>query len=61
MTDIIPRLARGWGRGASSGLSGCLSTSKGFEAVQTTIEQIDLVKRMAARYPADLGDGHDGG
>ncbi|MGH8138059.1 MAG: dipeptidase [Steroidobacteraceae bacterium] len=25
---------------------------KGFEAVQTTIEQIDLVKRMAARYPA---------
>jgi membrane dipeptidase len=27
---------------------------KGFEVVQTTIEQIDLVKRMAARYPADL-------
>ena len=27
---------------------------KGFEAVQTTIEQIDLVKRMAARYPADF-------
>jgi membrane dipeptidase len=27
---------------------------KGFEAVQTTIEQIDLVKRLAARYPADL-------
>ena len=27
---------------------------KGFEAVQTTIEQIDLVKRIAARYPADL-------
>jgi membrane dipeptidase len=26
----------------------------GPEAVQTTIEQIDLVKRMAARYPADL-------
>jgi membrane dipeptidase len=25
---------------------------KGFEAVQTTIEQIDLVKRMAAKYPA---------
>ncbi len=24
----------------------------GFQAVQTTIEQIDLVKRMAARYPA---------
>lgn len=27
---------------------------KGFEAVQMTLEQIDLVKRMAARYPADL-------
>ena len=27
---------------------------KGFEAVQTTIEQIDLVKRLAARYPADF-------
>ena len=27
---------------------------KGFEAVQTTLEQIDLVKRMAARYPADF-------
>ncbi len=27
---------------------------KGYEAVQTTWEQIDLVKRMAARYPNDL-------
>jgi membrane dipeptidase len=27
---------------------------KGFEAVQTTLEQIDLVKRIAARYPADF-------
>jgi membrane dipeptidase len=27
---------------------------KGFEAVQATIEQIDLVKRMCSRYPADL-------
>jgi len=27
---------------------------KGFEAVQTTVEQIDLVKRMAARYPSDF-------
>jgi membrane dipeptidase len=27
---------------------------KGFEVVQTTIEQIDLVKRMVARYPSDL-------
>lgn len=26
----------------------------GFEAVQATLEQIDLVKRMAARYPEDL-------
>ena len=29
-------------------------TLKGFESVQTTIEQIDLVKRLAAKYPADL-------
>ncbi len=27
---------------------------KGFEAVQTTLEQIDLVKRLCARYPDDL-------
>ena len=27
---------------------------KGFEAVQDTIEQIDLVKRIAARYPASF-------
>ena len=27
---------------------------KGFQAVQTTLEQIDLVKRMCARYPDDL-------
>ncbi len=27
---------------------------KGFEAVQTTLEQIDIVKRMAARYPGDF-------
>jgi membrane dipeptidase len=27
---------------------------QGFEAVQTTLEQMDLVKRMAARYPGDL-------
>ncbi len=26
----------------------------GFEAVQMTLEQIDLVKRVAARYPTDL-------
>jgi len=29
-------------------------TLKGPESVQATLEQIDLVKRMAARYPADL-------
>jgi membrane dipeptidase len=28
--------------------------TKGSEAVQTTLEQMDLVKRMAERYPADL-------
>lgn len=27
---------------------------KGFEAVQATLEQIDLVKRMCARYPQEL-------
>ncbi len=27
---------------------------KGFEAVQTTLEQIDIVKRMTARYSGDL-------
>ena len=27
---------------------------KGPEAVETTVEQIDLVKRLAARYPSDL-------
>jgi membrane dipeptidase len=29
-------------------------TLKGPDSVETTIEQIDLVKRMAARYPADF-------
>jgi membrane dipeptidase len=28
--------------------------TKGFEAVQLTLEQIDIVKRLAAAYPADL-------
>jgi len=52
MTDI-PRLR--------AGHVGCQFWSvwvpvniKGPEAVQTTVEQIDLVKRMAARYPADF-------
>src|ERR1700704_5476331 len=34
------------------------SDMKGFEAVQTTLEQIDLVKRMTARYQADLDRIH---
>jgi membrane dipeptidase len=28
--------------------------TQGFQAVQMTLEQIDLVKRMSARYPADF-------
>jgi membrane dipeptidase len=52
MTDI-PRLRAGfvggqfWSVWIPTGM-------KGFEAVQTTLEQIDLVKRMVALYPADL-------
>jgi membrane dipeptidase len=30
------------------------SDMKGYQAVQITLEQMDLVKRMAARYPGDL-------
>jgi membrane dipeptidase len=29
-------------------------TSQGYEAVQMTLEQIDIVKRMARQYPADF-------
>jgi membrane dipeptidase len=52
MTDI-PRLHAGlvggqfWSVWVPVELTGC-------EAVQTTLEQIDLVKRIAAKYPADL-------
>jgi membrane dipeptidase len=52
MTDI-PRLRAGrvggqfWSVWVSSEL-------KGSDAVQATLEQIDLVKRMAAKYPADF-------
>ncbi|HEY1313613.1 MAG TPA: dipeptidase, partial [Steroidobacteraceae bacterium] len=52
MTDI-PRLRAGrvagqfWSVWIPSGM-------QGFEAVQTTLEQMDLVKLMAARYPDDL-------
>jgi membrane dipeptidase len=53
MTDI-PRLHKGgvggqfWSVYIPVGITGPA-------AVQTTIEQIDIVKRLAARYPADLG------
>jgi membrane dipeptidase len=52
MTDI-PRMRAGlmggqfWSVWIPSGM-------KGPEAVQTTLEQMDLVKRMAARYPGDF-------
>ena len=52
MTDI-PRLRAG--RVGAQFWSVWIPTqTKGFEAIQTTIEQIDLVKDMAHRYPADL-------
>jgi membrane dipeptidase len=52
MTDI-PRMRAGHMGGQF--WSVWIPTSvKGFEAVQMTLEQIDLVKRMAARYPNDL-------
>ncbi len=52
MTDI-PRLRAGL-VGAQFWSVWIPVTESGFEAVQTTLEQIDLVKRMAARYPADF-------
>jgi membrane dipeptidase len=52
MTDI-PRLHAGHVGGQFWSVWVPVSL-KGPEAVQTTIEQIDLVKRMAARYPGDL-------
>ena len=52
MTDI-PRLRAG-GVGGQFWSVWVPVNIKGPEAVQTTIEQIDLVKRIAARYPADL-------
>jgi membrane dipeptidase len=53
LTTDIPRLHKGrvggqfWSVYVPVGVTG-------FEVVQTTMEQIDLVKRMAARYPADF-------
>ena len=52
MTDI-PRLRAGKVGGQFWSVWVPAQT-KGFEAVQITLEQIDLVKRMCARYPADL-------
>jgi membrane dipeptidase len=52
MTDI-PRLRAGHVGGQFWSVW-IPSDMKGFVAVQTTLEQMDLVKRMAARYPADL-------
>ena len=52
MTDI-PRLHAGH-MGGQFWSVWIPSAVKGYEAVQITLEQIDLVKRMAARYPGDL-------
>src|SRR3984957_7518814 len=52
MTDI-PRLRAGH-VGAQFWSVWVPVSSQGFEAVQITLEQIDLVKRMAAQYPADF-------
>jgi len=53
MTDI-PRLRAGHVGGQFWSVYIPVSIT-GPAAVQTTIEQIDIVKRLAARYPADLG------
>jgi membrane dipeptidase len=52
MTDI-PRLRAG-GVGGQFWSVWVPSDMKGYQAVQITLEQMDLVKRMAARYPGDL-------
>jgi membrane dipeptidase len=52
MTDI-PRLRTGH-VGAQFWSVWIPVGTPGFEAVQMTLEQIDLVKRMSARYPADF-------
>jgi membrane dipeptidase len=52
MTDI-PRLRAGL-VGAQFWSVWIPVSVQGFEAVQMTLEQIDLVKRMSARYPADF-------
>ncbi len=52
MTDI-PRLRAGM-VGAQFWSVWIPVSTQGFEAVQMTLEQIDLVKRMAAQYPKDF-------
>jgi membrane dipeptidase len=52
MTDI-PRLRAG-GVGGQFWSVWIPTETKGYEAVQITLEQMDLVKRMAGRYPQDL-------
>jgi len=52
MTDI-PRLRAGH-VGAQFWSVWIPVSTPGYEAVQITLEQIDLVKRMTARYPKDL-------
>lgn len=52
MTDI-PRLRSGH-IGGQFWSVWIPAQTKGYEAVQITLEQMDLVKRMAARYPEDL-------
>jgi membrane dipeptidase len=52
MTDI-PRLRAGH-VGAQFWSVWVPVSTQGSEAVQTTLEQIDLVKRMSAKYPADF-------
>jgi len=52
MTDI-PRLRAGL-VGAQFWSVWIPVSAPGFEAVQMTLEQIDLVKRMSAQYPADF-------
>ena len=52
MTDI-PRLRAGQ-VGAQFWSVWIPVSSQGFEAVQLTLEQMDVVKRMAAQYPADF-------
>ena len=52
MTDI-PRMRAGH-MGGQFWSVWIPAATTGFEAVQLTLEQLDLVKRMTARYPADL-------